>query len=80
MYSLVIDEFGFILAEKTFKGYSGEQRMMKPDEYISLTEEETVSRRVLIDWIKTFKGIKKYRIRNLIVQIVIFGKLVANVL
>ena len=37
-YCLVIDDFGVILAEKTFKGYSEEHRKIILDEYISLSE------------------------------------------
>ena len=37
-YCLVIDAFGIISAKRTFKGYSEEHRMIKLDEYISLSE------------------------------------------
>ena len=57
-YCLVTDDFGVTLAERTFKGYSEEHRMMKLDEYISLSEGKIVSRRFSIDWTKTFEGIK----------------------
>ena len=57
-YCLVIDDFGIISAKKTFKGYSEEHRMIKLDEYISLSEGKTVSGRFSIDWTKTFEGIK----------------------
>ena len=57
-YCLVIDDFGVILAKRTFKGYSEEQRMIELDEYISLSEGKTVSGRFSIDWTKTFEGIK----------------------
>ena len=35
-HCLVIDDFGIISAKRTFKGYSEEHRMIKPDEYITL--------------------------------------------
>ena len=57
-YCLVIDDFGIISAKRTFKGYSEEHRMLKLDEYISLSEGKTVSGRFSIDWTKTFEGIK----------------------
>ena len=57
-YCLVIDDFGVISAERLFKGYSEEHRVIKLDEYISLSEGKTVSSRCLIDWTKTFEGIK----------------------
>ena len=57
-YCLVIDDFGIISAKRTFKGYSEEHRMIKLDEYISLSEGKTVSGRFSIDWNKTFEGIK----------------------
>ena len=62
-FCLVIDDFGVISARRTFKGYSEEHRMIKLDEYISLSEGKTVSGRFSIDWTKTFEG-KKYHIRN----------------
>ena len=57
-YCLVIDDFGIISAKRTFKGYSEEHRMIKLDEYISLSEGQCVSGRFSIDWTKTFEGIK----------------------
>ena len=57
-YCLVIDDFGIITAKRTFKGYSEEHRIIKLDEYISLSEGKTVSGRFSIDWTKTFEGIK----------------------
>ena len=57
-YCLVFDDFGIISAKRTFKGYSEEHRMIKLDEYISLSEGKTVSGRFSIDWTKTFEGIK----------------------
>ena len=57
-YCLVIDDFGIISAKRTFKGYSEEHRMIKLDDYISLSEGKTVSGRFSIDWTKTFEGIK----------------------
>ena len=57
-YCLVIDDFGIISAKRTFKGYSEEHRLIKLDEYKSLSEGKTVSGRFSIDWTKTFEGIK----------------------
>ena len=57
-YCLVIDDIGIISAKRTFKGYSEEHRMIKLEEYISLSEGKTVSGRFSIDWTKTFEGIK----------------------
>ena len=57
-YCLVIDDFGVISAKKTFKGYSEEHKMMKLDEYISLSERKTVSGKFSIDLTKTIEGIK----------------------
>ena len=64
-YCLVIDDYGVISAKRTFKGYSEEHRMIKLEEYISLSEGKTVSGRFSIDWTKTFEGIKiPRRIQN----------------
>ena len=57
-FCLVIDDFGIISAKRTFKAYNEEHRMIKMDEYISLSEGKTVSGRFSIDWTKTFEGIK----------------------
>ena len=57
-YCLVIDDFGIISAKRTFKGYSEEHRLIKLNEYISLSEGKTVSGRFSIDWTKTFERIK----------------------
>ena len=57
-YCLVIDDFGIISAKRTFKGYSEDHRMIKLEEYISLSEGKTVSGGFSIDWTKTFEGIK----------------------
>ena len=57
-YCLVIDDFDIISAKRTFKGYSEEHRMIKLNEYISLSEGKTVSGTFSIDWTKTFEGIK----------------------
>ena len=57
-YCLVIDDYGIISAKRTFKGYSEEHRMIKLEEYISLSEGKTVSGRFSIDWTKTFEGIR----------------------
>ena len=54
----MIDVFGVISAKRTFKGYSEEHRMIKLNEYISISEGKTVSGRFSIDWTKTFEGIK----------------------
>ena len=57
-YCLVIDDVGVISAKTTFKGYSEEHKLIKLDEYISLSEGKTVSGRFCIDWTETFEGIK----------------------
>ena len=57
-YCLVIDDFGLISGKRTFKGCSEEDRMIKFDKYISLSEGKTVSGKVSVDWTKTFEGIK----------------------
>ena len=57
-FCLVIDDFGVISAERTFKGYSEEHKIIKLDEYISLSEGKSVSGRFSIDWTKTFEGRK----------------------
>ena len=57
-YCLVIDDFGVILAERIFKGYSKEQRIVKLTETISLSEGKAVSGRFSVDWTKTFEGVK----------------------
>ena len=54
----MIDDFGVISAKRNLKGYSEEQRMMKLDEDISLSEGKDLSGRFSIDWTKTFEGIK----------------------
>ena len=57
-YCLESDDFGVISAKRTLKGYSEEHRMIKLNEYISLSEAKNVSGRFLIEWTKTFEGIK----------------------
>ena len=57
-YFLVIDDFGVISAKRTYKGYSEYKKMVKVDEYISLSEGKTVSGIFSIDWTKTFEGTK----------------------
>ena len=56
-YSFVIDDFGVISAKRSFKGYSQEHRMIKFEEFISLSEGKTVTGRFSIDWTKTIEGI-----------------------
>ena len=58
-YCLVIEDFGVVLAKRTFKGCSEEHRLMKLNEYISLSEGKAVSGRFSIDRTKIFEGIKK---------------------
>ena len=58
-YCLVIDDFGVVSAKRTFKVYSEEHRMMKLDEFESLSERKTVSGRFSIDWTEAFEGMKK---------------------
>ena len=50
-----------ISAKRTFKGFSEEQRMLKVEEFISLSEVKTVFGRFSIDWTQTKKGIKIQR-------------------
>ena len=57
-YCLVIDEYVVTSAKRTFKGFSEEHRMVKLEEYISLSEEKAVSGRFSIDWTKTVERIK----------------------
>ena len=57
-FCLVIDDFGIVSAKTTFDGYCEEHRMIKLNEYISLSEGKTVSGRFSIDWTKTIEGIK----------------------
>ena len=57
-YCLVINDYGINSGKRTSKGYSEEHRLIKLDEYISLSEGKTVSGRFSIDWTKTFGGIK----------------------
>ena len=57
-YCLVIDDCGIISAKRTFKGYSEEHRMIKLEEYTTISEGKTVSSRFSIDWTKTFERIK----------------------
>ena len=57
-YCLVIDDFGVISAKRTFKRYSEEHRMVKLDEFISLSEGNNISGKFSIDWTKTFEGIE----------------------
>ena len=57
-FCLGIDDFGVISAQRMFKGYSEEHRMIKLNEFISLSEGKSVSGRFSIDWTKTFEGIK----------------------
>ena len=46
----MIEDFGVILAKRTFKGHSEEHRMIKLNEYISLSEGNGLSGRLSIDW------------------------------
>ena len=55
----MIDCFVVILIKRTFKGYSEEQRMIKLDECIFLSERKTLPGRFCTNLTKTFGGIKK---------------------
>ena len=57
-FCLVTDDFGVILAKRTFKGHSEEHRKIKLNKYISLTEGKIASGRFSIDWTETFERIK----------------------
>ena len=63
-YCLVIDDFCVISVKRTFKAYSEEHKMIKLDEFISLPEGKTVSRRFSIDSTKTFEGLKLPHIKQ----------------
>ena len=54
----MIDDFGVILAKRTFKGYSEGHRKLKLNEFISLSERKTISGTFSIDWKNSFEGIK----------------------
>ena len=54
----MIDDFGVISAKRTFKGYSEEHRMIKVNEFLSLSERKTISGRFPFDWTKSIKRIK----------------------
>ena len=61
----MIDDFGLILAKRTFKGHSEEHRKIKLPKIISLSEGKTVPGRFSIDWTKIFEGIiKPHRKQN----------------
>ena len=55
---LVNDDFGVILAKRTFKGYNEEHSMIKLEKFLSLSEEKTISGKFSIYWTKTFEGVK----------------------
>ena len=57
-YCVLIDDSGVISAERTFKDYNEEHRFIKLEEFISLSEKETVSSRFSIDWTKTFEVVE----------------------
>ena len=57
-YCLVIDDFGNLSAKTTFKGYSEEYRLIKLNQFTSLSERKTVSWRFSIDWGIKFGGRK----------------------
>ena len=57
-YCLGKNDYGVISAKRGFKEYSEERRMIKLEEFISLSEGKTLSGRFLNDWTQTFEGIK----------------------
>ena len=57
-YCLVIDDFGVILANRTFKCFTEGHKMMKLIDYISLLEGKTISGGFSIDRTKLFEGIR----------------------
>ena len=59
-YCSVFHVFGVFLVKRVFKGYSEKHRKSKLKKK-SLSEEKAVSGRVLVDWTKTFEGIKVQR-------------------
>ena len=56
-YCLVIDYFCVLSAKRTFKDYSEEHRMIKLNEFLSLSKGKTISGQTF-DWAKSFEGIK----------------------
>ena len=54
----VIDDFGVISTKRTFKNFSEKHRMIKLEETLSLSEGNTVSGKILIDWTELFEEIK----------------------
>ena len=48
-YCLVMDDFGVTLAKRISKGYSEEHKLIKLNEYISLSEGKTICGRFSID-------------------------------
>ena len=56
--SLVFNDYGLISAKRNFKNYSGEHRVIKLNDSISLSEGKTVCPRFSIDWTKTFEGVR----------------------
>ena len=54
----MIDEFGVNLAKRTFKSCSEKHRMIKLNEFISLSEGKPFPGRFSFDWTKLFEGIK----------------------
>ena len=53
-----IKDYGVISAKRSFKGFSEENRMIKLDDFISLSEGKTVSERFSNNWTKTFEGVR----------------------
>ena len=54
----MLDYYGVISPKRTFKGFSEERRVIKPNESIMLSRGGTVSGRFSIHWAKTFECIK----------------------
>ena len=54
---LVINDYEVTSGKRSFEGYSEEDRMIKLEKLISLSERKTVSGGFSIDWAKTFEGL-----------------------
>ena len=57
-YCLVFNNYRVISSKRSFRGYIFEHRMIKLNDFISLSGKKTVSGRFSTDWTKTFEGIK----------------------
>ena len=58
MHCMVIIDYGVISSERSFEGYNEEHRMIKLNDFISVSEGKPAFGRFSIDSTKTFEGIK----------------------